>query len=180
MNKLKTVLLSMLVLSVVSLFVCLSYGQILQRTRRPLVQNQDRMFLRGLDLSDEQEQMLKKLREKQREIQDQFREKAIVYRTELQGLRENPEKNKIQIESLQDELFNLRIEQLKSQYEHSKEFRKVFTPEQLERMSRFRRFPMQGDQAAYMRSGRQGRLRRYSPVPHRWLNRRFPVRRWRR
>ena len=181
MKKLKTVLSLTLVLFFASLFSPAVFGQGRQRAVRPSVLGSSQMRIKALDLSDEQMEMLKNLREAQGELQDQFREKARILRQELEGLREDPEKNRARIENLQDELFNLRLEVMKVQYAHGKEIRKVFTTEQLEKMSVLRRLQMRRGPAMNRRAGGgQGRLRGYTRGPQRGISRRSPLRRWRR
>lgn len=179
MKKLKTVLLLTLVFFFVSLFVPAIYGQGQQRARRPAVLGSSQMAIKALDLSDEQKEMLKNMREEQRQLQDQFREKSSNLREELEGLREDPEKNRDRIENLQDELFNLRLEEMKTRYVHGKEIKKVFTTEQLEKISKFRRLQMRRGPAMNSRAGGQGRMRGYARRPQRGSSMRFP-RRWRR
>ena len=181
MKKLKTVLSLTLVLFFASLFVSSIYGQGSQRAPRPVVQDLNQMRIKALDLSDEQKEILKNLREAQGELQDQFREKTRILRQELEGLREDPEKNRARIENLQDELFNLRLEVMKVQYAHGKEIKKVFTTEQLEKMSMLRRLQMRRGPAMNRRAGGgQGRLRGYTRGPQRGVSMRSPLRRWRR
>jgi Spy/CpxP family protein refolding chaperone len=91
-----------------------------------------------LDLTDEQKELLKGLQEKHREIQKQFREKVKNLNQELWELRKDAEANAAEIEGLRDEMFNLRIEQMKSAYLHRKEIKKVFTAEQLKTMAVWR------------------------------------------
>lgn len=181
MKKLKTVLSLALVLFFASLFVSSVYGQDPQRARRPVVQDLNQMRLKVLDLSEKQKEILKSLREAQGELQVQFREKAKNFRQELEGLREDPEKNRARIENLQDELFNLRLELMKAQYAHGKEIKKVFTTEQLEKMSTLRRLQMRRGPAMNRRAGGgQGRLRGYTRGPQRGIPMRFSYSRWRR
>lgn len=174
----KMVLALTLVLFSMSLCVPFVNGQSPQKTRRPGFQNQTRPLIEILDLSDEQQEELKKLREAQQELQDQFREKARNFREELRKYQEDPENNRIQIENLQDELFNLRLEQMKSQYAHRKEIKKVFTEEQLEKISQIRRLQMQRRQAINRSSFGQRRMRGYYRGPRRDGSMRSPV--WRR
>jgi Spy/CpxP family protein refolding chaperone len=179
MKKLKPVLLLTQVLFFASLFVPAIYGQGSQRARRPAVLDLNRMPIKVLDLSEKQKEMLKNLREAQRELQDQFREKSRNLREELEGLREDPGKNRARIENLQDELFNLRLEVMKNHYAYGKEIKKVFTTEQLEKLSMLRHLQMRRGPAMNSRAGRQGRMRGNARGPQRGTSMRFP-RRWRR
>jgi len=135
MNKFKTVLVFALVIFVVSLCVPTLFGQVPQRDRRPMLQNQPRVGLNVPDQTDEQKEQLKNLREKQREVQEQFMDKTENLYLELNKLRQDPAANAAEIEKIQDEIFNLRIEHMKTAYMHQKEIKKIFTPEQLEKMA---------------------------------------------
>lgn len=135
MNKFKTVLAFTLVIFVVSLCVPSIFGQAQKRGRRPMLQNQTRARLRAPDLTDEQKEQLKNLRENQREIQEEFIGKTKNLHLELNELKKDVVTNADRIEKIQDEIFNLRIEQMKNAYMQRKEIKKVFTPEQLEKMS---------------------------------------------
>lgn len=180
MKKSKAVLSLIVIIFFAGLCVAPIYAQAPQRSRRPAMQNQSQIPVKALDLSDDQMEALKNLREAQKEILNGIREKAQNLREELEGLRKDPEKNRALMENIQDELFNLRIEQMKSQYAHGKEIRKVFTPEQLEKMSLMRSIQMRRGQAMNRRSGGQGRLRRFPLWNQRDFLIRPPLRRWRR
>jgi len=138
MNKFKTVLVFTLVIFVVSLCVHSVFAQAPQRGLRPQLQNHPRAQLNILDLTDEQKEQLKNLRENQREVQNQFMGKTKNLRLELNELKQDAVANAVEIEKIQDEIFNLRIEQMKNAYMHRKEIKKVFNPEQLEKMSALR------------------------------------------
>lgn len=163
-----------------SLCILPLHGQSPRRAKQPAPQPQNQMLLKALDLSEEQQESLKSLREAQRELQNQFREKARELRTEMEALGEDPVKNSDRIENLQDDLFNLRIEQMKSQHAHSKEIRKVFTTEQLEKLNLLRRFQMRRRQGMNRGIGRLRGPRGNFPGPMRGRNMRSPIRRWRR
>ncbi|MCJ7582699.1 MAG: Spy/CpxP family protein refolding chaperone [Candidatus Aminicenantes bacterium] len=139
MNKFKTVLAFTLVIFFVSLCVPTLFGQGPQRSRRPMLQNQSRAGLNVPDLTDEQKEQLKNLRENQREVQEQFMSKTKNFHLELNELKKDSGANAGKIEKIQDEIFNLRIEQMKTAYMHQKEIKKIFTPEQLEKMSSMRK-----------------------------------------
>jgi Spy/CpxP family protein refolding chaperone len=145
-NKVKTVLAftSTLVIFVVSLCVPTLFGQGTLRARQPMMQNQSQERLPALDLTDEQKEQIKNFREDQREMQQQFMEKAKNLNQKLNELKQDPAANAIEIEKIQDAKFNLRIEQMKNGYMHQKETRKVFTPEQLEKMSVIRQRASRG------------------------------------
>lgn len=142
MNKFKTstvlAFTFTLVIFVVSLCVPTLFAQGVQRGRRPMLQNQSRERLPVPDLTDEQKEQLKNLRESQRGVQKQFMDKTKNFRSELIELKQDSLANSGEIEKIHDEIFNLRIEQMKIAYMNQKEIRKIFTPEQLENMSALR------------------------------------------
>jgi Spy/CpxP family protein refolding chaperone len=153
MNKLKTVLVFTLVIFVVSLCAPAVFGQVPQRGRRPMMQNQPREKLNIPDLSDEQMEQLKNLRENQREVQKQFMEKTENLRLKINELKQDAAANAVEIEKIQDTIFNLKIEQMKNAYQNQKEIRKIFTPEQLEKMSALRMRSSMFGRAAMQRRG---------------------------
>jgi len=71
MTKFKTVLAFTLVIFVVSLCVPTLFGQVPQRGRGQMMQNQSRATLYVPDLTDEQKEQLKNLKENQRKAQEQ-------------------------------------------------------------------------------------------------------------
>ncbi|MFC2168507.1 Spy/CpxP family protein refolding chaperone [Acidobacteriota bacterium] len=144
MNKFKTVLAFTLVIFVVSLCVPSLFSQEPQRGRRPLMQNQSRANLNAPDMTDEQKEQMKNLRENQREVREQFLEKTKNLHIELRKLKQDSVENANEIERIQDAIFDLRIEQMKNAYIHQKEIKNVFTPEQLEKMSAMRTRSLRG------------------------------------
>lgn len=160
MNKFKTVLVFTLVIFVVSLCVPSIFGQALRRGRRPMKQNQSRANLYVPDLTDEQKEQLKNLRENHMEIQKQFMDKTKNLRLELNELKQDVTANAAEIEKIQDELFNLRIDRMKNSYMHQKEIKKIFTPEQLEKMSAMRVRSIRGRAGMNRGASRRGRFMR--------------------
>ncbi len=152
MNKFKTVLAFTLVIFVLGLCVPSIFGQALQRGRRPMMQNQTRERLPVLDLTEEQKEQLKNLREDQRDIQKQFMDSTRDLYQKLHELRQDPVANAIEIDKIQDQVFNLKIEQMKKTYQHKKEIKKIFTPEQLANMSALRMRSLRGRAAIHRRS----------------------------
>jgi len=140
MKKIKTVLVFSFTLGifVVSLCVPTLFGQVPQRGSRPMMQNQPRARLPLPELTDEQKEQMQNLRETQMEVQKQFMERTKELNLKLNELKQDPAANAGEIEKIQDTKFNLRMEQMKNSYMHQKEVRKIFTPEQLEKMPALR------------------------------------------
>ncbi len=160
MNKFKTVLAFTLVIFIVSLCVPSVFAQAPQRGRKPQLQNQARAQLNTLDLTDEQKEQLKNLRENQKEVQKQFMDKTKNLRLDLIELKQDAVTNSGEIEKIQDEIFNLRIEQMKNVYMHRKEIKKIFTPEQLEKMSALRTRAARGKSVMNRRGLQRNQLMR--------------------
>ena len=165
MKNVKVVMVITLGLFLVSLCVPEVYAQAAQRGQRPMQQMQPGVVADRLDLSDEQIDQLKKLREQQREIQKQFMEKAQALRKELGNVVKDAEANADQIEKMRDELFNIRIEQMKTSHMFQKEIRKVYTPEQLKILAAMKTRINRGRSTAYRRFPRR------SPNISRTMNR---------
>jgi len=163
MKKFKTALVFTLAIFVVSLCVSSIFAQSTQRGRRPILQNQPRAQLHVPDLTDEQKEQLKKLRENQREVQKQFVDKTKNLCLELNELKQDAAANSGEIEKIQDGIFNLRIEQMKNAYLHQKEIKKVFTPEQLEKMSALRTRSSRGKAAMNRRMPQRNQFMRRGP-----------------
>lgn len=178
MKRRNTVLSLSLFLFAYALLLTPLYGQGLHRARRPAVLRGGQIFDKTLGLSDEQRETLESLREAHMKLQEQFREKAENLRSELRGLREDLEKNRARIENIEDELFDLRIEQIKSQYAHSKEIKKALTAEQLEKLPLYRRFQMGRGPAMNRAWGRQRGSRGQYPGTTRGRTMRPRIRRW--
>lgn len=189
MNKFKSALVITLVIFVISLLVPAVYGQMPQRGRRPMLQNQPQAAVDRLDLTDAQKEQLKQLRETQREIQKQFMEKTRNLQQELRELSQDAETNAAKIEKLRDEMFDLRVEQMKNAYAHQKEIRKVLTAEQLKIMNALRTRSIQGkavmsrtphQRGLYMTRGfNRGRGGFYGRAHFPWRNAFWRIRMWR-
>lgn len=163
MFKFKTVLAFTLVIFIVSLCVPSVFAQAPQRGRRPQLQNHPRAQLNILDLTDEQKEQLKNLRENQREVQKQFMDKTKSLRLDLNELKQDAVANSGEIEKIQDEIFNLRIEQMKNAYMHKKEIKKMFTPEQLEKMSVLRTRSTRGKAVMNRRAPQRNQFMKRGP-----------------
>ncbi len=117
----------------VSLFLLGPYFASAQPARNP---ERVPRFLGGefLNLTPEQKAKLEELRKAKQEERKAFVEQMQKYRTELRDLMKDPQANEKKINSLIDEMFKLRAAQMKNSIKHREQVRKVFTPEQLEKM----------------------------------------------
>jgi len=147
-----------------------------------------------LGLTPEQKAKLEEFRKARREEQKAHFDKIRKLRQELRELMEDPEANEKDILNLYEQMSGLRAERFKNSLRERHEFRKILTPEQLEKLDKFKsrmverrsilrgrflgprgmagpgRFPRQGRMSPYW--GRGGRFGA-RPLRHWWW-------RWRR
>ena len=136
MRKMKSVLVAALLVFSVQVFLSPVYAETPQEKKEPeKVTSEKRNFL---DLTEDQKNKLEELRKAQRESMVMFKEKVNILGKELRELSKDPQANAEKIEKLRDEMFNLRIDRMKKSYLHQKEIRKVYTPDQLQKMSKLR------------------------------------------
>ena len=126
-------------------------GQDQRRPGRMMGRDVPFMLEKLLDLTLEQKEKIEEMREKRLEERWNFQEKLRKMRLELDKLLDDPEADEKKIEGLIDEMAILRADRFKGFLRHKKEIRKIFTPEQLEKIDkakkrlseramRFRRF----------------------------------------
>lgn len=91
-----------------------------------------------LELTAEQKAKLDELRKMQQEERREFMENMRAVRQDLDQLLRNPEADQKDIDAVIDKMAKLRASHLKKAIQHRREVRKIFTPEQLEKMARLR------------------------------------------
>ena len=146
-----------------------------------------------LGLSPEQEKALETFRKARMDESRAFREEMMKLRGEMRELAQDPKANEAKINGLIDKIAQLRAEKAKAAFRNRAEVKKIFTPEQLEKMKSFRarlmdRPGMAGrGRMGFSRMGFRGpgrfmgpgfglrRMGRFGAFPHRP----FPGRRWR-
>ena len=122
------------IIGLAALFLFLSlmspavYGQ---QDRRPAAREE------WLNLTPEQKTRLGEFRKARQEERKEFSEQDRKLRTELRELMKDPSANEKRIDGLIDEMSKLRASQMKSGIKHRQEMKKIFTPEQLEKMKDF-------------------------------------------
>lgn len=140
-----------------------------------------------LDLTPEQRDKLKELRDAQREQNKALFEEMRKLRLEMRELMYEPEANEKEIKILYDKITSLRAEQFSRSLEQRKAIRKILTPEQLEKLEKFRSLMAQRRdlwkgrfldrrgammRGVFPRAGRGLFWRRFGhfryPVKHRW------------
>lgn len=98
-----------------------------------------RMLAKDLfDITPEQEKQLEEFRKARLAEQKALREEMGKLRDEIQKLKEDPKANEAKIGGLIDQMYKLRAEKAKSAIHHRLEREKIFTPEQLEKMKKYR------------------------------------------
>lgn len=142
-----------------------------------------------LGLTPEQKAKLEEFRKAKREEQKAHFDKMRKLRQEMRELMEDPEANEKDILNLYEQMSGLRTERFKNSLRERNEFRKILTPEQLEKLDKFKsrmeerrsvlrgrflgprgmagpgRFPRQGRMSPYR--GRGGRFGA-RPLRHWW------------
>ncbi len=106
-----------------------------------------------LNLTAEQKTKLEEFRKARREERTAFLDQMRKLRAELRDLMKDPQANEKKIDGLIDEMSRLRAARMKSDLKNSIEMKKIFTPEQLEKMKDFR---MRMGPRRGMRPGRRG------------------------
>lgn len=121
-----------------------------------------------LELTQEQKEQLKKLRKARVEARQELMEKMRDLRQNLKGLMDDPKASEKKIEGIIDEMAKLRASFMKSSLQHRNKVRKVFTPEQLEKLEKAKK-SFQGMRGQWpMGAFRQGRFfRARGFFPHR-------------
>ena len=126
----------------------------------------------ALGLSPGQEKALETFRKARMDENRAFREKMMKLRGEMRELAKDPKTGEAKIDGLIDKTAELRAERAKAAFRNRAEVKKIFTPEQLEKMKGFRGPGM----GRFMGPGfGMRRMGRFGAFPHRP----FPGRRWR-
>jgi Spy/CpxP family protein refolding chaperone len=92
----------------------------------------------SLGLTAEQEKALETFRKVRADENRAFREEMMKLRGEMRELGKDPKANEAKINGLIDKTAQLRAERAKAAFKHLGEVKKIFTPEQLEKMKTFR------------------------------------------
>ncbi len=129
-----------------------------------------------LNLTPEQKTRLEEFRKAGQEERRAFSEQMRKMQSGLRELMKDPEANEKKIDGIIDEMSKLRASHLKSGIKHRAEMKKIFTPEQLDKLKNFRA-RMRG--MGPMRPG-LGMMRRpfMGPGFRRGWNRSWGWRRW--
>lgn len=118
---------------------------------------------KSLNITPEQKAKLDDFRKARREERKASFEQMSKLRTDLRELMKDPQANEKKIDGLIDEMSKFRASHMKSAIKSSLEMKKIFTPEQLEKMKDFR--TRMGSRMG-MRRGRDG-WRGWRMRPHR-------------
>ncbi|MFB0566122.1 MAG: Spy/CpxP family protein refolding chaperone [Candidatus Aminicenantaceae bacterium] len=90
-----------------------------------------------LDLTPEQKEQLEELRKVRREERLNFQDEIRKMRGEFRELIKDPEANEEKINDIIDKMAQLRANHIKGTIKHRQEAKKIFTPEQLEKIEKF-------------------------------------------
>jgi Spy/CpxP family protein refolding chaperone len=98
-------------------------------------QEKERHFL---NLTPEQKTQLEKYREARRAENQAFRDKMGKLEEDWRAIRRDPQADSKKVDALIDEMASLRANHWKGMYHSRTELRKIFTPEQLAKLDRFK------------------------------------------
>jgi len=111
----------------------------------------------SLDLTAEQKSKLEEFRKKRKEERKESMENMRAVQKELRELMRDPEANEKKILGIYDQLSKLRSNRFKKFVQHRKEIKKILTPEQREKLEKFKK-RMAQRRGRFM--GRRGFFRR--------------------
>lgn len=136
-----------------------------------------------LDLTPDQKAKLEEFRKARQGEREAFLDQMGKLRADLRELRKDPQANEKKIDALIDEMFKLRAGRLKSSFKHLAEVKKIFTPEQQEKLARLRarmdRFRDRRPGAFFGRGGGRLGMRQLPSWGRGFLHRRLRDRGWR-
>ncbi|MDD8031648.1 MAG: Spy/CpxP family protein refolding chaperone [Acidobacteriota bacterium] len=93
----------------------------------------------ALQLTPEQEKKLEELRQARQEEAKAFQEKRAKLSEDFRKLMEDPKTDEKKVNSLIDEMAKLRADRMKTMFKHRKEWEKILTPEQLQKLEEYRK-----------------------------------------
>jgi Spy/CpxP family protein refolding chaperone len=105
-----------------------------------------------MELTAEQRKQIEEFRKARNENSKALRERMTKLQAERRELMKDPAANTAKLEGLIDEIYRIRADQSKGALRSRREWEKIFTPEQLEKMKNFRRASVRRD----LRPGRDG------------------------
>lgn len=173
-----------------TLFPSVALGQVSDEIQEEAAVRSARTQRNFLELTPEQKSKLEEFMDSAREKQKAHFESMRKAQLEMRELMQNPEANEKEILELYDQMSKLRAAQFRDSLQRGKEFRKILTPEQLEKLDSFRK---RIDQRRDFMRGRFGGGRGFSRHGHfsrwgrmsfdrrggaRFGGRRFMFRRW--
>jgi Spy/CpxP family protein refolding chaperone len=157
-----TVLVAFLSLIFLPSFV---YGQASERPAKKGRVESPRGEKDFLGLTPEQKAKLEELRKMDREKRGTHFESMRTVQLEMREMMKDPEANEKEILKLYDQMSMLRAEQFKNSLLSRKEYRKILTPEQLEKLEKFNRRMSRGrrqQRGRFMRGRGFSRMRNFS------------------
>lgn len=130
-------------LILIFLAFCLSpsfvHGQKSENPEKVMSREDPRATENFLDLTPEQKSKLEEFRKMRQEERREFLRNMRKVRQELRELMRDPEANEKEIKGLYEKIAKLRSSHFTKFVQHRKERRKIFTPEQLEKLEKFKK-----------------------------------------
>ncbi|MGQ9802102.1 MAG: Spy/CpxP family protein refolding chaperone [Candidatus Saccharicenans sp.] len=93
----------------------------------------------ALQITPEQEKKLEEFRKARLEEAKAHREKMTKLRQEFRTLMTDPKADEKKVNSLIDEMAKLRAERMKAMFKNRKEWEKILTPKQLQKLEEYRK-----------------------------------------
>lgn len=118
-----------------------------------------------LDLTDEQKSKLEEFRKTRQEEMKKLTDNMRAVRKELRELMRDPEANEKKILGLYDQISKFQSSRFKKFVQHRKEIKKILTPEQLEKLEKFRNRIAQRRNLGRARFGGRRGFFRHGPFP---------------
>jgi len=127
-----------------------------QQASQDKPQPQEKSRLRDMakdpfNITPEQEKKIQEFREARMKDRQAFRDQMAKVREEMRDLMKDPKANEAKIDGVIDRMAKLRADRTKAAFRDRGQWEKIFTPEQLEKMKKYR-----GDFAGRLGFGRPG------------------------
>lgn len=119
------------------LFPSIAQGQALKKAEKEAAEDFPLKQRNFLNLTVEQKAKLDEFRKMHQEESKEFLKNLREIGQQLNKLLRDPKSDQKEVEGLIDQLSTLRAAHLKKAFQHRRELRKIFTPEQLEKLEKF-------------------------------------------
>lgn len=114
-----------------------------QQTSQDKPQPQEKSRLRDLakdlfNITPDQEKKIQEFREARMKDHQAFRDEMAKVREEMRALMKDPKANEAKLDGVIDRMAKLRADRVKAAFRERGQWEKIFTPEQLEKMKKYR------------------------------------------